>query len=627
MHSKRKSRLTVLAGGVGLIAALTAACSLGGCGSAKDAGTNGNSNNNNTAQCQYYVSNTPLAPEVGDLVSLEVSYTGTCSPSTYDWSATDPDGLTATIDVRNPPRTAELLAQKPGSFSVTVSIFDSFADTTMTAHGGFTAADPLGDHRIYLLRFTPPGSLGVPRQQQVITLIGNTPLTGQVFSLESGTTLSNSLAGPGGPFAAYVRLIQSGFPLYRELHVDAAGAFSVQILADATYDVVVIPDDDTPAPALLSAQTLFDLQGGTAFEFDAGTWVTGDVIDASTLPVTDTQVGLRSGVLPSGIGTANPMNGEFLLLARAGDQAVEIAPPEHTGLPRVQIPESALLEVIPQTSLHLSFSYAPLEVTSVSLRVMAGPAGSQQPVPDARVTLEATLLPDVGTLTVTRDGSEVAVIDATGAFRVTATTGADGRLPVLPVPAGTYRVIIEAPVDAPTGYGTTVVPSLAVSGGTLAQDVSLVAPWNLVGQLVDGSPTPATVAGVRVVAMTTLGIGSAVETTSDANGQFSLAVVGGATYTVLVMPDVASGLGRLRFADVVVAQPVLTMAGGGPGGALVLPDGLALSGQVTLQSTPVPGVLIQAIPSGVPGEPVLGEAVTGAGGGFELVLPDPGGSE
>lgn len=625
MHSKRKSRLTVLAGGVGLIAALTCACSVGGCG-AMSADMNGNNQNNNTS-CQYYVGNSPLAPEVGDLVTLEVSYTGVCSPSSYGWSATDPDGLPATLTVRNPPRTAELLPEKPGSFSVTVTIFDSFADADMTAVGGFTAADPLGEHRSYLLRFTPPASSGVPRQQEVITVIGNTPLTGQGFSLEAGSELSNTLSGPGGTFAAYLRLIQSGFPLYREVHVDGSGAFSVQMLANATYNVVVIPDDDTPAPVLLSGQTLFDLQGATAFDFDAGTWVAGYVLDASALPVTDAQVGLRSGVLPSGIGTADGFDGRFTLLARAGEQAVEIAPPESTGLPRVQILQSPALEVIPQTNLELSFAYAALEVTSVELRVLAGPAGSEQPVPNARVTLEATLLPDVGVLTVTRDGSQVAVLDADGTFRVTATTDADGRLPAQPVPAGTYRVIIEAPGDVTAGYGTTVVEPLVVAGGALSQDVSLIAPWSLEGQVVAGSDTPMPLGGVRVVAMTTLGIGSAVEGLTDAGGHFSLSVVGGATYTVLVMPDPSSGLGRLRLTEVVTAQPVTTMAGEGPGGALVVPDGLPLAGQVTLQSTPIPGVLIQAIPSGVVGEPVLGEAVTGAGGDFEMVLPDPGGSE
>ncbi len=589
---------------------------------ANDNNTNGN---NNSSPCSYYVSSTPLSPDVGDLVTMEVSYSGTCSPSTYSWAATDPDLLDATLNVRNPPRTAELLADKPGYYVVSVDIFDSFSDSTMTATGGFLAADPTGQHRSYLLRFTPPSSSDLPRQQEVITLIGNTPMTGQSFALESGTNLDNDLSGPGGPFSAYLRLIQSGFPLYREMHVDSSGAFSLQMLANATYDVVVIPDDDTPAPVLLSGQTLFDLQASSAFTFDAGTWVAGYVLDASALPVTDAQVGLRADVLPSGIGTADGFDGRFTLLARPGDQAVEIAPPESTGLPRVQIPQSTHVEVVAQSSLELSFAYADLELTSVQLRVMAGPVGSEQPLEDARVTLEATHLSDVGTLTVTRDGSELASLDASGSFRVTATTGADGRFAPVLVPAGTYRVIIEAPGDVPAGYGTTVVQSFVVSGATLSQDVSLVAPWELSGLVVDEEG--AWVPNVRVVAVTTLGVGSAVESVTDDAGHFSLPVVGGASYTLLVMPDPGQGLGRLRFTDVLVDQPVSVVMGQGADGALVLSSGLTLAGRVTLQSTPVGGVLVQAIPSGVDGEPVLGEAVTSPGGDFEMVLPDPGGSE
>jgi len=592
-----------------------------------DAGTNGNENTNTS--CSYYLSTSPLTPQEGDLVTLDISYAGACSPSTYDWSATDPDGDLATLNVRNPPRTAELLADKPGYYGVSVTIFDSISDNDVFVTGGFTVVDPLGEHRSYLLRFTPPASSEVPRQQEVITIIGNTPMTEQVFSLEAGSVLSNQLDGPSGPFGAYLRLIQSGFPLYREVHVDTSGAFSLQMLANATYDVVVIPDEDTPAPVLLSGQSLFNLQEATAFDFDAGTWVAGYVLDASSLPVTGAQVGLRSGVLPSGIGTADGFDGRFTLLARPGDQAMELAPPESTGLPRVLIPQTSTLEVIDQTDLELSFAYAPMEVTSLDLRVMAGPVGSEQPVVNARVTFEATHLPEVGTLTVTRDGSEVAVVDADGAFRVTATTGADGRLDPLLIPAGTYRVILESPgpEDVPAGYGTTVVESFVVAGATLSQDVSLVPPWMFEGQIVDGSDPPVVLAGVRVVAMTTLGVGSAVETTTDADGRFDMMVVGGATYSILVMPDPGSGLGRLRISDVFASQAVTTVAGDGPDGALVLPAGLLLAGQVTLQSTPVPGVLIQAIPSGVYGEPVLGEAVTGAGGIFEMVLPDPGVSE
>lgn len=586
---------------------------------------NSNQNNNNSTSCQYYLNNQPLTPEVGELVTLDVSFTGDCSPASYAWTATDPDGLPATLTVRNPPRTAELWGEKPGSYIVTVDIFDSNSDSTVTAIDSFMVVDPAGQQRTYLLRFTPPASSDVPRQQQVITMIGNTPLTGQHFSMEGGTTLSNTLSGPGGSFAAYLRLIQSGFPLYREVHVDAAGAFSIQMLANITYDVVVIPDDETPAPVLLSGQTLFDLQDTSTFVLDAGTWVAGYVLDASGLPVTDTQVGLRAGALPSGVGSAHPMNGQFLLLARPGEYSMDIVPPQGVGLPRVQIPQSPHLEVIDQTNLELSFAYAPLEVTAVDLRVMAGAPGAEQPVEDVRVTLEATQLPDVGSLTVSRDASPLAVLTTDGTFRVTATTGADGRIAPVQVPAGTYRVLLEAPADAPAGFGTTVVASLVVAGATLSQDLSLVAPWRLQGSAVDGDD--AAVAGVRVAALTSLGVGSAVETLTDASGAFDLPVVGGATYTVLVMPDPGSGLARLRLAEVLVDEQATTVYGAGVGGSLVVPSGLAVGGSVTLQTTPLVGVLIQAIPSGVPGEPVLGEAVTDAGGDFTMVLPDPGVSE
>lgn len=586
--------------------------------------TNGNQNNDN-GNCTYYVNNQPLTPEVGELITLEVTYAGLCSPASYTWIATDPDGLPATLTVRSPPRTAEMWGEKPGSYTVTVNIFDSNSDSTVTAFDSFTVVDPAGQQRTYLLRFTPPASSDVPRQQQVITMIGNTPLTEQHFSLEAGSTLSNTLSGPGGSFAAYLRLIQSGFPLYREVHVGATGAFSVQMLANVTYDVVVIPDDDTPAPVLMSGQTIFDLQDSSAFVLEEGTWVAGYVLDASGLTVTGAQVGLRAGALPSGVGSAHPMDGHFLLLARPGEYSMDIVPPQGVGLPRVQIPQSPHLEVIDQTNLELSFAYAPLEVTTVDLRVVAGAPGAELPVEDVRVTLEATHLSDVGSLTVSRDASELAVLTADGTFRVTVTTGADGRIAPVLVPAGSYRVILEAPADAPAGFGSTVVASLAVSGPTLTQDLSLAAPASLVGRVVDDDD--AAVVGVRVVAMTTLGVGSAVESLTDGNGEFDLPVVGGATYTVLVMPEPGSGFARLRLAEVLADQQTTTVYGAGVGGALLVPTGLALGGTVTLQSTPLAGVLIQAIPSSVPGEPVLGEAVTGAGGDFTMVLPDPGVTE
>ncbi len=626
MPSPRKNTLSRvaprhgLAAGIELSSALALVASLcwisSGCGAKSDGATN-----NNNGSCTYYLSVFPLSPNVGDLVTMEVSYTGYCSPSTYQWSATGPDGLAADVQVRSPPRSAEMVPLGPGHYMVSVEIFDAFADSVRVVDGGFVAVDPTGNQRSYLLRFTPPASAQVPRQQEIITVTGNTPMGGLTFALEQGALLENTLTGPGGAFGAYVRLIQSGFPLYREVHVDGTGALSLRLLASASYDVVVIPDDDSLAPALLSDMTLLDLQDPAAFLFEEGTWVTGYVLDASDLPVTGAQVGLRSGVLPSDIGVAAAFDGRFTLLARPGEQSLEIAPGQGAGLPGVRIPAGPELAVVEQSSLELTFVYADLPRTVLDLQVVLGGDGAPLPLEGARVTLEATGLVDVGTLTVTRDGSTVATLQADGGFRITLTSGPDGHTGPTLVPPGIYRVIIEPTAELPQGYAATLISSFVVSGASLSTQVGLAEPWRLEGQVVDMEGTPQE--GVAVKAVTDLGLGSGVEGVTDQDGRFSLEVVAGASYTLLVLPDPSAGLGRLRLADIPIDQPV-TEATTAMGTALVLPPALVLQGIVTLQSTPVEGVLVQAIPAGVAGEPVLGEAVTGPGGELTLTLPDPG---
>ena len=127
--------------------------------------------------------------------------------------------------------------------------------------------------------------------------------------------------------------------------------------------------------------------------------------------------------------------------------------------------------------------------------------------------------------------------------------------------------------------------------------------------MVDAEGNP--VEGVRVVAVTQLGIGSAAEGSTSANGGFSLPTVAGASYTVMIMPDPATGLGRLQLGDVLIDAPVTTITGEGAGGSLRLPPGLILAGRVVFMSGSVAGALIQAIPSGVAGEPVIARLAPG----------------
>jgi hypothetical protein len=135
------------------------------------------------------------------------------------------------------------------------------------------------------------------------------------------------------------------------------------------------------------------------------------------------------------------------------------------------------------------------------------------------------------------------------------------------------------------------------------------------------------VEGARVVAVTRLGVGSAVEVVTDAQGYFALPVVAGAAYTLLLVPPAGGRtLARRVLSAVVPAAAVHTLQGEGPAGELVLPGGLAVSGRVLFQSDGLAGVLVQAIPADLSGDPVLAEAVTDLTGEFALVMPDPGGA-
>jgi hypothetical protein len=152
--------------------------------------------------------------------------------------------------------------------------------------------------------------------------------------------------------------------------------------------------------------------------------------------------------------------------------------------------------------------------------------------------------------------------------------------------------------------------------------LSLAAPALLQGGVVNEGGSP--VSGVRIIAITRTGIGSAVESQTDAAGEFSLPVIRGAVYTVMLMPNPSTSLARQVLDAVWVDQAVTRVTGQGAAGAVILPAGLSISGQVVYQSHGLSGVLIQAIPSGVAGEPVLAEDVTDAAGRFALVVPDPG---
>lgn len=589
-----------------------------------DAGATDN-NNNNVQTCQYSVGVTPFSPRIGDVVELEASWTGSCAPRTtdaYDWTITGPDAESVAYVTRQGGRLVELVPTRAGSHQVGLAV-DDITLGIVSVSRSITVVDPTGVQKSYLLRLTPPLDSGAPRQHQVLVVTGGTPISDRLVTLDEGVVVQNQLQGPSGSFGAYLRFTESGFPSYRELRVPSSGQFSMPVLPSSLYDVMVVPDGAEPAPARLIGQSVSSLLASGTFLFDAGVGVVGYVEDHLGVGVGQAQAVLRSGSLPSSVAVTDSYDGRFVVRARPGPQGLEVLPAEGLGLPRVRLPDAAGIQLNPGGGLGLRVRFGDVPRAQVTVTVTAGPSGAEEPVAAARVTLEATDLGVVGTVRVTQDGSELAELEAPGSFLVTSVTDASGAIGPLMLPEGTYRVVIEAPSGAPEGYGTTVVGSVEVTGGQSTLPLSLALPGLLEGVVLDDLLLP--VEGVRVVAITRVGVGSATETTTDSTGSFSLDVIRGARYSLLLMPPSGLELSRRVVEELLVGYGDLTWAEGpGPGGELLLPRGLRLEGRVVFQADGLPGVLIQAIPSGEAGDPVLAEALTGPAGDFSLMVPDPG---
>ncbi len=596
-------------------------CSVGATDSSNDNGDAGMADA--AGVCSYSVIPTPLSPEVDELVTLEVSWSGDCNPNPQDgyaWAITAPDQSAVTPALRQGGRIAELTPAQAGTYSVEVTITDLQLGERV-AWRDVTVRQGEGRQQTFLLRITPPAAAQVPRQQQPLLVTGGTPLSGRVVSLDPGVQVTNQLCDEQGPFGGYLRFVQAGFSLPREVHVPGSGDFAVAMLGGASYDVMVIPVGDTPAPARLSDRTVSELQAADAFALDSGEVVMGYVEDPQGDGIGQARVLLRAGGLSSSVGVSDSFDGRFILRARPGQHALEIQPPAQTGWPRIWLPEAPGLPITAGGDLSLRLRYHAVPRIQTQLTVVAGPPGQRSPVAGARVTLEATDLGDVGTLTVTADGTVLEPLAVPGGFTVTAQTDAQGALPALTLPAGTYHVAIEAPT-APAGYASTVIETVDITGlAPVSRELPLQPPALLEGRVLDSLGDPA--ADVEVVAITRFGVGSAVETFTNAQGDFSLDVIRGVSYRLLLVPADPDHARRL-LESVWIHDAVTTVAGSGPAGELLLAPGLRIAGHVLLDGNGVDGVLVQAIPQDTAGDPVLAEAVSGLTGEFELIIPDPG---
>jgi hypothetical protein len=321
--------------------------------------------------------------------------------------------------------------------------------------------------------------------------------------------------------------------------------------------------------------------------------------------------------------------GGFSLLARAtgdGLHSVLVLPPAGSRLPEAQIEEVLFLDPAAPELIAMSFEWHDRS-NPATLALAVRTMGGGLPTQPVRVRLEAerTAFPNVGILNVA--GQPRA--SATGSLRVEGTTSPNGTVTFANLPRVAYRATLM-PGDDPAGPAvtTTTVNLAGATGANVNQTVTLGRKVTVSGRLLPSGLA----AGARLV-VTDAGTDAAatsIVTLIDPAGRYSFAADSGRVFRMFVEPVPARALPRAPLGSVTVSTSDVALED------RHLPEGLEVSGRVLLSGAPVVGATIQVFCVGVgpdcvdPTSPArlgartVGEGLSGGGGGFRFVVPDPG---
>jgi len=604
---------------VARLAGAAFACILGvACGDGGD-GDDDTGDAGTVDRCTMSIAVSPAAPVAPESVELEGSIIREGYPSGVEsfQFAVIFDGTVVAVSDLDPydGSRVSFQAQAPGPYRVELS--GSIGDISCTDALEFVnVVDSTADHDTYRIRFAPAVGQPAPIQERVYSIPGGADYSIGTIGLDSGVEVSGYVTdASASPLAAYLRvlLVGSSAPA-AETFADDAGAFSAR-LAAGSYDVLVVPDSNSVAPALLDGLALSALG---LLTITAGDVVTGVVLDPAGAPLAGALVSLRIDDVPSAIATTDA-GGAFAVLARVGGAtALTVNPPAGSGLPRLELTSDEGLVAAPAVPLTVRYSAA-LSARAVTLDLMR--SDGTTPAGGARVTFVARAMASAGT--VTPEGG--AAVQASGELRVSAEADAGGAIPTLQLPETLCDAIVE-PSAALAAEAVRLIEVDLSAGQTTPASLSLAAPATLSGQAVDTAQ--AGLAGVQVTAvprglLANVARASATATT-DATGAFSLSVVGAGEYDLLLEPRGAS---HARTQVTGVAAPVPGQTSTVP--VAELPTAIALSGRVEIPGVAggAAGVHVMALCydcTGAAASAPVADAVTDVSGSFLLAIPDPG---
>ncbi|HUS67953.1 MAG TPA: carboxypeptidase-like regulatory domain-containing protein, partial [Kofleriaceae bacterium] len=458
----------------------------------------------------------------------------------------------------------------------------------------------------YRLRIVPFDGEVPPQDIDLVIPSGADFALGSV-NVTEGLLAEGTALGPGStPLEGYVRAGRPGdaTPLLSETFADENGDFALRLLPE-TYELLVVPDSATVAPARLQLQAA-EVEGDLLLA--AGDDVSGTVRDGAGDPVVGARVSLSVDGVPSTVGVTGG-GGGFALRARAGAEVVvTVVPPEGSGLPQLAI-EASDAGVADGSVIDVDYAAA-LDTVAVAPELRL--ADGTTPAPGARVTWRARAIAAAGTVSI--DGADAT---ARGTAIVTGAAGVGGDVPATSLPEAVYDVVVEPAPGAGAGQGVRyLVVDLA---GAPPAVLALAAPARLGGVVMDADGEPVPGARLRAEGRGALsGLSSAGGAAdSDDDGAFELRLAGDGSYDVVV-DGAAGGEARVRLVGVtapaagaIATRDVALPATRRVDGTLAVLGGAPVRAHVELVCLDCEG-----------GAGVVAEAVSDPSGHFVFLLAD-----
>jgi len=569
--------------------------------------------------CDMGASVSPTAPRAPAtiVVTGAIDKRGLFGLESFSW-AVDRNGTPVETTPRDPAASEiEFEAPTAGPYRIIVS-GDVGGSSCAQYSTTVNVTDPAANDETYRLALVPRADQPAPPQLQLVTIAGGADFDIGPRNLGSGLAVSGTLRAPGGAATAgYLRAVATAEPVLaipRETFAGVDGSFQLRLLPGA-YDVLVVADGTGIAPAMLLGIEAAALSG--VLDVPTADTLSGTVVRADDSPVSGARVALTIDGVPSTIGITDGV-GAFTVLAHAGGATALTVVPADTSLPQLDVPASAGWVAAPETSLAIRYG-AGTAARAESFTLVASDGATA--VPGASVTFIARPVVAAGTLT----PAAGTPMDADATARVTATADGAGAVGPLSLPPAVYDVV----VGPPAGSAGADVASLAVvdlmSAAPALSSLSLAAPAHV------GVSAPLAPLGTRVTAvprgMLARAAAATVETATAALGRIDLDLVGAGEYDVTIHTPAGYGRAPVLFAVTApAAGAVLELD------PIALPDAIAITGSV--QSPDIAGgvsgvtvLLLCGDCTGAAATVPIAKTVSGSGGAFTLLVPDPGTSE